>query len=745
MDSRHRNINENVTCIANNGTQSVGNLSVLHSLLQHVLQLVSASSLGISCIVSCIFPLSLLAQNTTLPTSPSLQPTALPASAPKQIEQEILEAPTSTPSIQVEKALQLGVIGGYAFMDNRTKLPVYFNAPSCGSFSNGRSQDLFLGLTIDFPFTKYFSVSGRILYSQRPASLSMQTSNGLESYDLEKNAYVPFVRENVYTANLKYISLDAGVRFSPLVFLGLSIPLYLRASADGGDPVFGTSFIQTEEIIQPRALLFPSGLKRQTLFEGDMDNTTTQFGATLSAGYDFQPSKRLFISPEVGYRKGLTSVVRNADWSIDMVYAAVNVRLTLADDPPPLPLPPTPPPKPIPAEPKPIAKKEPLPLVIQSYNTNPLEIQETVVTETYPLLPYIFFDSTSSAMRSRYQQKPNTADFDERALSKQTLSIYYELLNIVGKRMQNIPKATITITGTTDGRELPTAPARKKLAEDRAKSVIDYLTSVWGIEQSRIQLKTEDIPSLSSNPNYTEGLQENRRVEISSSMPEILAPVVHSRFMEYTPVNNKQVFAVQALRPERAASYEARVLRYGRTLASQQGSGVPAMIPFVIDTSVMISMGSSIATRDSLEGYLTIQQNDGGTPVSATCRFPIIKSQNQFEVSRLSLIVFDFDRADINSANRAMMERFVKEAISPNSTITITGSTDRLGEMQYNQTLSQLRADAGKNLLLELNPSARIETSRGIGSSVLKYDNDLPEGRYYCRTVSIMVQTPMKK
>jgi outer membrane protein OmpA-like peptidoglycan-associated protein/opacity protein-like surface antigen len=741
MVSHHRNKNENATCITNNDICRAGLPCIIHSLTK----LFSLSTLGIGVAVICIISSSLFAQNPSTSAPVSLSPTPTSTSITKPIQQEPLEVPTSTPVIEVEKALQLGVIGGYALMENKTKLPVYFNSPSCGSFSDGHSQDLFFGLTVDFPFTEYFSVSGRILYSQRPASLSMRTSNGLEAFDPEQNSYVPFVRENVYTANLKYIGLDAGVRFSPLVFLGLPIPLYFRASADGGDPVFGTSFVQTEEIIQPRALLFPSGLKRQTLFEGEMDNTTTQFGATISAGYDFQPSKRLFVSPEIGYRKGLTSVVRNADWSIDMMYAAVNVRLTLADDPPPPPLPPLPPPKPTPPEPKPIAKKEPLPLVIQSYNTNPLEIQETVVTETYPLLPYIFFDSTSSVLRSRYQQKPNTADFDERALSKQTLAIYYELLNIIGKRLKNIPKATIVVTGTTDGRELPASPARKKLAEDRAKSVVDYLTTVWGIEQARIQLKTEDIPSLSSNPNYSEGLQENRRVEISSSMPEILAPVVHSRFMEYTPVNNKQVFAVQALRPERAGSYEARVLRSGRTLASKQGSGAPATIPFEIDTTVMISLGSDIAMRDSLDGYLAIQQNDGGTPVSATCRFPIIKSQNQFEVSRLSLIVFDFDRADINSTNRSMMERFVKEAVTPKSKVTITGSTDRLGEMQYNKVLSQQRADAGKNLLLELNPSANIETSLGIGASMLKYDNDLPEGRYYCRTVSIMVQTPLKK
>jgi arginase family enzyme len=34
---------------------------------------------------------------------------------------------------------------------------------------------------------------------------------------------------------------------------------------------------------------------------------------------------------------------------------------------------------------------------------------------------------------------------------------------------------------------------------------------------------------------------------------------------------------------------------------------------------------------------------------------------------------------------------------------------------------------------------------KGLGESVLLYDNSQPEGRFYCRTVEIVVETPIEK
>jgi outer membrane protein OmpA-like peptidoglycan-associated protein len=116
---------------------------------------------------------------------------------------------------------------------------------------------------------------------------------------------------------------------------------------------------------------------------------------------------------------------------------------------------------------------------------------------------------------------------------------------------------------------------------------------------------------------------------------------------------------------------------------------------------------------------------------------------SKFERRRLSLVVFDFDRADLTPQNRALVERFVVSGITPRSRVRITGTTDRLGEASYNMQLSQARADQARRTIESVLPSAQIEDVRGLGASQLLFDNSLPEGRFYCRTVTITIETPL--
>jgi outer membrane protein OmpA-like peptidoglycan-associated protein len=273
-------------------------------------------------------------------------------------------------------------------------------------------------------------------------------------------------------------------------------------------------------------------------------------------------------------------------------------------------------------------------------------------------------------------------------------------------------------------------------------AVKKYLRERWGIDDQRIRTGSVDVPAIVSNDEYREGREENRRVEIGSNTPSLLAPVVHERFLEYSPLQREQDFSVQVLRRERAVRWTIDVMRGDRVIATKQGAApFPDRVPVAVDSSVMIALGREIQPSDSLQGRVRVTQDDGSV-VEAWCRFPIRKSQNTYELSRLSLIVFDFDRADITPVNKDMMQRFVREAVRPQSRISIVGSTDRLGEADHNKTLSQNRADAVKAFIVQTRPGANIDGCVGVGASRLPYDNDVPEGRYYCRTVAITVQTP---
>ena len=60
------------------------------------------------------------------------------------------------------------------------------------------------------------------------------------------------------------------------------------------------------------------------------------------------------------------------------------------------------------------------------------------------------------------------------------------------------------------------------------------------------------------------------------------------------------------------------------------------------------------------------------------------------------------------------------------------------GNDDFNLRLSTQRAQAVAKALDHPNVIAR-----GVGETILLYSNDTPEGRFYCRTVDIISETPM--
>lgn len=83
---------------------------------------------------------------------------------------------------------------------------------------------------------------------------------------------------------------------------------------------------------------------------------------------------------------------------------------------------------------------------------------------------------------------------------------------------------------------------------------------------------------------------------------------------------------------------------------------------------------------------------------------------------------------------------FIRERLAPGATVRIDGYTDHVGLEEHNIQLSSARAASVRRALGADIPEERIEI-RANGESDL-FDNSLPEGRYYCRTVHITVETP---
>ncbi len=655
---------------------------------------------------------------------------------------------------------------------NKTSIPVFDNDAGCGTFSNGTRDSFYAGLNFGYNIIDDFLVADvRALYEER--AVFLETTTACSEY-LNKitNKYEPFVRLHTYDAKLQYVAFDFGAKIKPFYYVdGFShLPIYFRLGFEAGQPLFSTNYVNTEEIVSPETALFPDDTKKHIVGQGAISDAGTAYGASFSLLADFRLRSGMIITPEISYRFGLNSIVSSSDWFADILRIGFGVSWEFgADKPEPEPEPEIEIAKP---EKEIIIKKTP---AITSLTSGGLSITETVVTQTYPLLPYVFFDSASADLRTVYKNADLTAENSATyQLPKSTLAIYYHFLDIVGMRLTGNPDADITITGMTDGKELPAAGKRLEIAKYRAVAVADYLHDKWGIARDRMKIKNMDTPRLATSSEYREGFQENRRVEIASNNSDILKPIVHSKFVEFHANKTELIFKTEIEDAADVESWSFSLDLPETAMIYFEENGRPSKnIKVGLNQNQINRIGNEIlknnknkndvnknnvnknknnvnknknknnANKNIVSATLKIRSKDGRL-VEKTVAIDIKRNRNNFEIGRLNLIVFDFDRSEISNQNKQMISEFIKAAIKQSSKSNITGSTDRLGEMEYNQSLSLDRAKSVERYLRRIMPEINIESVKGIGASNLKYDNNLPEGRFYCRTVLIEVKTPLK-
>jgi len=141
---------------------------------------------------------------------------------------------------------------------------------------------------------------------------------------------------------------------------------------------------------------------------------------------------------------------------------------------------------------------------------------------------------------------------------------------------------------------------------------------------------------------------------------------------------------------------------------------------------------------DSLNQSITVQ----GKPINIeklTIDRKRLEGIEDKEFEYYSLILFDYGKSKLEKSHRKLIN-FVKDRLTQNANVVIYGYTDRIGKEEINRRISESRAKEVAKLLDIKNAEVA-----GIGESDLLYNNDLPEGRFYCRTVKIEIITPRKE
>lgn len=267
----------------------------------------------------------------------------------------------------------------------------------------------------------------------------------------------------------------------------------------------------------------------------------------------------------------------------------------------------------------------------------------------------------------------------------------------------------------------------------------NYLTRVWGIEQSRIAIRARNLPASPSNNATPEGQEENRRVEILSNVPEILRPVTIATVSVTS--NPPLVELVPQVQSEAGiAQWQATIEQDGKPLRSLRGDSATlepyrwnvAEPPYPkLDRPIEVTYTVRDRTGQTLDKSLALDVQQ------LTVRQKRFEQRDDKRIDRLSLIVFDFNKAELTPIHRQLLGE-IKSRIEPRSKVVIAGYADRSGDPDYNRELARRRC-------IEVQRALGLADATILpkGSDELLYDNSTPEGRSYCRTVQITIETPI--
>lgn len=461
-------------------------------------------------------------------------------------------------------------------------------------------------------------------------------------------------------------------------------------------------------------------------------------GVLLGAALELPISRRGVVSPEV---QVLVPIFNEVDLgSLRSLRLGAGFTLRFALD------------NPLPPDPAPDTAKPPPPLrppiveMMTQPSTVGVQIDEYDSVEVLPLLNRVFFERGSAVIPERYHAltRRESGRFTGDDLGGSALDVYHDLLNIIGRRMGETPRATLRIVGYRAGSE-----SGAGLTRDRAEAVRRYLVETWGIAERRITVRGGATPPQAARENTREGEEENARIEIESSDPVILSPWVRV-FTQRVATPPELVF-----RPAVRAG-DAPLARWQLDITQSDGtvwrsfssSGAP---PESIRWDWRSSSGElpslPISLRYSFFASDTAAHSTGTGERIIPITYNVSRDTLHYlagdsTIESYSLLLFDYDSASVSQSDGPLLEA-IAGAIRPGAKVTVIGYTDSLGDADYNRRLAVARASAVASRLEALIPRTVRVVVDERGGERERFSYSTPEGRAHCRTVFILVRTPV--
>ena len=395
------------------------------------------------------------------------------------------------------------------------------------------------------------------------------------------------------------------------------------------------------------------------------------------------------------------------------------------------------------------------PLVGFSVNSPENIPGERTVTETFPLRNYVYFEKESTEIPNRYVllNKDKVGAFKEDQVevytpedlsgrSKREMSVYYNVMNILGDRMEKNPSSTITLVGSSEK-----GPEDGKLM---AESVKKYLVDIFGIDATRIAIEGRNKPKIPSmKPGGTRELdllrEGDRRVSIESNSPVLLMEFQSGPNAPLKPV---QIKGIQEAPVESHVTFEAEGAKEAFSFWKLELTDESGMVQnFGPYTEEEVSIPGETILGTNTEGDYKVKMvgttKTGEIVTEESIIHVVLWTPSELEEGMRFSILYEFD----DSKAIAMYKKYLTEIVAPkipeNGKVIIHGYTDIIGETINNQKLSLARANDVRKILEKAmaNDKRSDVTFEVIGSgedeASAPFGNKLPEERTYNRTVVI--------
>ncbi len=620
----------------------------------------------------------------------------------------------------------------------------------CPRYEEGSGIGFSGGIFYSFPIMTDLDLNLRLIYSNLSALLSK-----------EEPVKVPYIdgtsKDGIFEHTVDASISSVGIM--PLIKFYSTEKLTVMGGFRAG-LLIGNTFSQKEEILSPNWGVFEDTGTRTRHVQTDQpipNASTLDFAGVVGVSYSFPmgSSYEWFIEPEIFYILGLMPLASGLSWQANAIVGGVSIKYSPRTIIPPIippkeaPLPPLPPP---PAPPKFNAFITAVSVEADGIESpvSKIRVDEFLSRRIHPLLNFVFFDEGSSDIPPRYSRMTTKEkeDFSPNFLANlKTMEVYYQVLNIVGNRMTRFPNTTLNLIGCNSNQGVEAG--NLNLSKKRADNVKEFLINEWSIDPERIKVEARNLPDVPSNATRKEGIEENRRVEMKSDFNEILFEPVAVRDTIRNTNPPMLRFKPQASSDVGIKSWKVVTYQGDNLLKVFEGKGQPDP---VLELNLEEEQEYVPLLNEDYKYKLVIVDNSNKTWESDVQSLKVepYTIQNKFlalmdgekvdarDFDRFSLISFEFNKSDLTKEHQPIL-KLAKERIQDNSKVDIEGRTDNTGEQSRNIKLSKERADVTADAL-----GVEKKFAKGMGSEKPFYSNELPEGRFYNRTVYISIETEIE-